>query len=87
MMLVNEIVIIFIVICLEFFEELICIIDYLEVRVLRCKINCIIERSFNKKKIFKKNFLRIKICVRSKDFEIVFVFRNRNCKRKCRGSY
>ncbi|XP_036294585.1 zinc finger protein 518A isoform X3 [Pipistrellus kuhlii] len=54
-----------------------------EARLLRCKTNCTIGRSFNKQKTSPQNFSRIKTHVRSKDS----VSRNRNCKRKCRDSY
>lgn len=87
MMPANEIVITSTATCPESSEEPICITDHSEARVLRCKTNCTIERSFNKKKTSKKNFSRIKTRVRSKDSETAFVSRNRNCKRKCRGSY
>ncbi|CAK6436245.1 unnamed protein product [Pipistrellus nathusii] len=58
-----------------------------EARLLRCKTNCTIGRSFHKQKTSPQNFSRIKTHVRSKDSEIGSVSRNRNCKRKCRDSY
>ncbi|XP_059516912.1 zinc finger protein 518A isoform X2 [Myotis daubentonii] len=61
--------------------------DHSEARVLRCKTNCAIGRSFNKQKTSPQNFSRIKTHVRSKDSETVSVSRNRNCKRKCKDSY
>lgn len=61
--------------------------DHSEARVLRCKTNCTIGRSFNKQKTSPQNFSRIKTHVRSKDSETVSVSRNRNCKRKCKDSY
>lgn len=87
MMPANEIVITSTATCPEASEEPICITDHSEARVLRCKTNCTIERSFNTKKTSKKNFTRIKTHVRSKDSETAFVSRNRSCKRKCRDGY
>lgn len=86
MMPANEIVITSAT-CPESSEQPVCIGDHSEARVLRCKTNCTIERSFNRKKTSKKNFSRIKTHVRSNDSETAFVSRNRNCKRKCRDSY
>ncbi|XP_047410558.1 LOW QUALITY PROTEIN: zinc finger protein 518A [Sciurus carolinensis] len=83
----NEIVITSTATCPESSEEPVCISDRSEARVLRCKTNCTIERSFNTRKTSKKNFSKIKTSVRSKDSETAFVARNRNCKRKCRDSY
>lgn len=87
MMPANEIVITSTATCPDSSEEPIRITDGSEARVLRCKTNCTIERSFNKKKTSKKNFTRIKTHVRSKDSETAFVSRNRSCKRKCRDGY
>lgn len=87
MMPANEIVITSTATCPESSEEPICINDHSEARVLRCKTNCTIERSFNRKKTSKKNFTTIKTQEKSKDSETIFVSRNRNCKRKCRNSY
>ncbi|XP_037351625.1 zinc finger protein 518A [Talpa occidentalis] len=81
MMPANEIVITSAT-CPESSDEPICISDGSETRVLRCKTNCTIERSFNRKKTSKKNFSRIKTQVRHIDSETAFVSRNRNCKRK-----
>ncbi|KAF0886121.1 zinc finger protein 518A [Crocuta crocuta] len=82
MMPANEIVITSTATCPESSEEPVCFTDRSDTRVLRCKTNCTIERSFNRKKTSK-----IKTHVRSKDSETAFVPRNRNCKRKCRDSY
>ncbi|GAB5578642.1 zinc finger protein 518A [Prionailurus iriomotensis] len=87
MMPANEIVITSTATCPESSEEPVCFTDRSDTRVLRCKTNCTIERSFDRKKTSKKNFPRIKTHVRSKDSETAFVPRNRNCKRKCRDSY
>lgn len=61
LMLVNEIVYFFIIVCLGFFEELVYISERLEIRVLRGKVNCVVERNFNKRKICKNKFVKIKI--------------------------
>ncbi|XP_062958465.1 zinc finger protein 518A [Cynocephalus volans] len=83
----NEIVITSSATCPESSEDPVCISDRSETRVLRCKTNCTIERSFNRKKTTKKIFSKIKTHVRNRDSETDFVSRNRNCKRKCRDSY
>uniref|UniRef100_A0A673TG28 Zinc finger protein 518A n=1 Tax=Suricata suricatta TaxID=37032 RepID=A0A673TG28_SURSU len=82
MMPANEIVITSTATGPESSEEPVCFTDRSNTRVLRCKTNCTIERSFNRKKTSK-----IKTHVGSKDSETAFVPRNRNCKRKCRNSY
>nr|KAF6426028.1 zinc finger protein 518A [Molossus molossus] len=87
MMPANEIVVTSTATCPESSEAPIRTTDRSEARVLRCKTNCTIERSFNRKKTSKKNFSRIKTHVRSTDCETASVSRNRNCKRKCRDSY
>ncbi|XP_054437265.1 zinc finger protein 518A [Pteronotus mesoamericanus] len=87
MMPANEIVITSTATCPESSEERVHITDGSEARVLRCKTNCTIERSFNRKKTPKRNISRIKTHVRSKDSETASVSRSRNCKRKCRDSY
>lgn len=82
MMPANEIVITSTATCPESSKEPVCFTDRSDTRVLRCKTNCTVERSFNRKKTSK-----VKTHGRSKDSETDFVPRNRNCKRKCRDSY
>ncbi|KAL0616257.1 Zinc finger protein 518A [Plecturocebus cupreus] len=82
----NEIVITSSATCPESSEEPICVSDYSEARVLRCRTNCTTERNFNRKKTSKKVFSKTKTRG-SEDSETAFVSRNRNCKRKCRDSY
>ncbi|XP_039321071.1 zinc finger protein 518A isoform X2 [Saimiri boliviensis] len=82
----NEIVITSSATCPESSEEPICVSDYSEARVLRCRTNCTTERNFNRKKTSKKIFSKTKTRG-SEDLETAFVSRNRNCKRKCRDSY
>ncbi|XP_048194540.1 zinc finger protein 518A [Perognathus longimembris pacificus] len=67
-------------------EQPLCISDNSEARVLRCKTNGAIERSFNRRKTSKSKFSKIKSRV-SEESETAIVSRNRNCKRKCRDSY
>lgn len=86
MMPANEIVITSAT-CPESSDEPICISDHSEAKVLKCKTNCTIERSFNRKKTSPKNFSRVKTHLRNEDSETVLVSKNRNCKRKCRDSY
>lgn len=80
----NEIVITSTATCPESSEEPVCISNHSEARVLRCKTNCTIERNFNRR-TSKRNCSKIKTHL-SKDSEIAFVSRNRNCKRKCKDS-
>ncbi|XP_064230105.1 zinc finger protein 518A isoform X2 [Aotus nancymaae] len=82
----NEIVITSSATCPESSEEPICVSDYSEARVLRCRTNYTTERNFNRKKTSKKIFSKTKTRG-SEDSETAFVSRNRNCKRKCRDSY
>lgn len=87
MMPANEIVITSTATCADSPKEPMCLTDYSGTRVLRCKTNCTIERSFNGKQTSKRKFSRLKSHVRAKDSETAFVPRNRNYKRKCRESY
>ncbi|XP_017358318.1 zinc finger protein 518A isoform X2 [Cebus imitator] len=82
----NEIVITSSATCPESSEEPICVSDYSEARVLRCRTNCTTERNFSRKKTSKKIFSKTKTRG-SEDSETAFVSRNRNCKRKCRDNY
>ncbi|XP_012873276.1 PREDICTED: zinc finger protein 518A [Dipodomys ordii] len=82
----NEITVTSTATCPEPSEEPLCISDHSEARVLQCKTNGAIERSFNRRKTSTSKFSKIKSRV-SEDSEITFVSRNRNCKRKCRDSY
>nr|XP_017834682.3 zinc finger protein 518A isoform X2 [Callithrix jacchus] len=83
----NEIVITSSATCPESSEEPVCVSDYSEARVLRCRTNCTPERNFSRKKTSKKIFSKKKTRGGSEDSDTAFVSRNRNCKRKCRDSY
>ncbi|ELW49300.1 zinc finger protein 518A [Tupaia chinensis] len=83
----NEIVITSTATCPDTPEEPVGISDHAEARVLRCKTNCTIEKSFNRKKSSQNNFSKIKTHGRRRDSETAFVSRNRNCKRKFRDNY
>lgn len=86
MMPANEIVITSTATCPESSDQPMCISDHSETRVLRYKTNCTTENSFSRK-TSRQHFSRGKTHLRGEDSETVFVSKNRNCKRKCRGSY
>ncbi|XP_029418915.1 zinc finger protein 518A isoform X2 [Nannospalax galili] len=84
--------------CPESSEEPVCISEHSEARVLKCKTNCTVEGSFNRRKTCKSKFAKIKTRIVSQDSETAFVStsqnpetafvsRNRSCKRKYSDNY
>ncbi|XP_006880147.1 PREDICTED: zinc finger protein 518A [Elephantulus edwardii] len=82
----NEIVVTSTAACPESSEEPVRITNCSDSRVLRSKMDCTNE-NFDREKTSRRNFARLKTRVGSKDSEIIFASRDRNCKRKCRNSY
>lgn len=84
-------------ICPESSEEPVCISEHSEARILKCKTNCSVEGSFNRRKTCKSKFAKITqitsqdsetaFVSTSQNPETAFVSRNRSCKRKYSDNY